>query len=309
MLQIEYVTVDRERSGQRIDNFLFNHYAGVPKSRIYKAIRKGEVRVNKKRIAFSYRLVLDDLIRLPKLNASTHGHFEANSSSLPMVLSSPFTVIYEDDFILVINKPDRIPVHAGSKQSHGIIERLKLTYPTSHLYLVHRLDKDVTGCLIIAKGRHVLNEIQQHWHHQNTQKHYQALVFGQYQNQRTHINIPLSKKELGKDKSSLTMITSSQCHPSESYSLLAIALDSGRNHQIRKHLAYTLFPIVGDDKYGDFERNRTFYHKTDCNKLFLHCCRLTFHHPSKGWLTVNADWPKPQCDIMTSLDFQVNEHD
>ena len=284
LLQVRFVKVDEGADGQRIDNFLLRQCKGVPKSHLYKAIRSGQVRVNKGRISSEYRLKAGDEVRIPPLRM-------ADPDSKPPVPKAEFPVIYEDDAILVINKPAGVAVHGGSGVSFGVIEQLRSARPESKfLELAHRLDKETSGLLIIAKKRSALVVLHDMMRQSEGYKSYLALVVGEWTAKRQEIKLPLYKyltldgerrvrvdKDYG--KYAHTIVTKLQGYVG--YTLVGAQLKTGRTHQIRVHLASQGFPIVGDEKYGK-DDVREEVSKKGFKRMFLHAHRLQFTHPLTG---------------------------
>lgn len=280
---VRMVEVDAEHDGQRLDNFLLRLCKGVPKSHIYKAIRGGEVRVNKGRISADYRIVSGDIIRVPPLrlpapNAPKH---------IPAV---EFPIVFEDDAMLVIDKPAGVAVHGGSGVSFGVIEQLRAARPEAKfLELVHRLDRDTSGLLMVGKKRNALLALHAMLREGRGDKHYLALVEGDWVNDRQHIRLGLTKwtTQSGERRvrvdsdgqTAHTIVTLKQ--RLGAYSLVDAELRTGRTHQIRVHLASSGFPIVGDDKYGNDETTAKFA-RMGFARMFLHAHQLTIPHPLTG---------------------------
>lgn len=293
---VRLVEVGPEYEGQRIDNFLLRLCKGVPKSHIYKAIRGGEVRVNKGRIQADYRVVVGDIVRVPPLRLPEPG----KSKPVP---ASEFPVVFEDDALLVIDKPAGVAVHGGSGVSFGVIEQLRAARPEAKfLELVHRLDRDTSGLLMVAKKRSALLALHAMLREGKGGKHYFALVEGDWVNDRQHIRLGLTKwtTQSGERRvrvdpegqAAHTIVTLKQRFGG--YSLVDAELRSGRTHQIRVHLAASGFPIVGDDKYGVDETKATFA-RMGFNRMFLHAHQLTIPHPLTGEkLVLTAELP-PAC--------------
>lgn len=293
---VRWVEVGPEHEGQRLDNFLLRLCKGVPKSHIYKAIRGGEVRINKGRTSADYRIAVGDVVRVPPLRLPAPGE-------KPPTPPAEFPIVFEDDAMLVIDKPAGIAVHGGSGVSFGVIERLRAARPEAKfLELVHRLDRDTSGLLMIAKKRAALLVLHDMLREGRSDKHYFALVAGDWQNDRQHIKLPLFKwtTKSGEKRvrveeggqSAHTIVTLK--HRYGRYSLVDCELRTGRTHQIRVHLAASGFPIVGDDKYGD-DLARTELGRRGFHRMFLHAHSLTLAHPISGeTLQLNAPMP-PVC--------------
>ena len=299
---VRLLQIDAEQAGQRIDNFLLRVCKGVPKSHIYKAIRGGEVRVNKGRIQSDYRLKEGDWVRVPPLRLPAPDAPRA-------VPPSNFPIVFEDDAILVINKPSGVAVHGGSGVSFGVIEQLRAARPEARLLeLAHRLDRETSGLLIIAKKRSALVALHDMMREGKGRKRYQALVVGDWVNQKQHIRQPLLKwltaggeRRVRVDpagKPAHTII--SLMHRYGRYSLLEAELRTGRTHQIRVHLASAGFPIVGDDKYGPDEVRAQFA-RMGFARMFLHAYRLEIPHPLTGEpMAWSAPLP-PECQRVLGL--------
>lgn len=280
---VRMLTIDEEIAGQRVDNFLLRVCKGVPKSHIYKAIRSGEVRVNKGRTRADYRLAPGDLLRVPPLRLPAPG--EARK-----VPPQVFPVVYEDDAIVVIDKPSGVAVHGGSGVSFGVIEQMRAARPDARfLELAHRLDRETSGLLIIAKSRKALVALHEMMRESVGRKVYQALVTGDWVNDRQHIRKPLLKwltadgerrvKVDAQGKPAHTIIT--KLKRFGRYTLVEAELRTGRTHQIRVHLASSGHPIVGDDKYGNDEVREQFA-RGGFKRMFLHASRLEIPHPLTG---------------------------
>jgi len=290
------VQVGTEQAGQRIDNFLLRLCKGVPKSHIYKAIRSGEVRVNKGRTSADYRVEEGDTVRIPPIRLP-------RADEPRPVPPACFPVIYEDDAMLVINKPAGVAVHGGSGVSFGVIEQLRAARPQApFLELAHRLDRETSGLLIIAKKRKALVALHDMMREGGGRKHYQALVVGDWVNDRQHIRLPLLKwltaagerrvRVDAQGKAAHTIITMQKRYGR--YSLVGAELRTGRTHQIRVHLASSGHPIVGDDKYGSDEV-RAHFARLGLERMFLHAGRLELPHPLSGEpLQLEAPLP-PAC--------------
>ena len=275
--------IDETRAGQRIDNFLIRECKGVPKSHIYKAIRGGQVRVNKGRISSDYRLQEGDMVRIPPLRLP-------EPEQPRHVPAAVFPVVFEDEHLMVIDKPAGVAVHGGSGVSFGVIEQLRAARPQEpFLELAHRLDRETSGLLIIAKRRAALVGLHDMFREILARKFYWALVQGDWVNDRQHIRLPLLRwlTESGErrvrvdptGKPAHTIITMQRRFGR--FSLVQAELKTGRTHQIRVHLAHSGFPIVGDDKYGD-DAIRDQFARQGFKRMFLHSGRLEFNHPVTG---------------------------
>ncbi|HVS25801.1 MAG TPA: RluA family pseudouridine synthase [Burkholderiales bacterium] len=289
-------TVGEEGENQRIDNYLAKVLKGVPRSHIYRILRSGEVRVNSRRVDPTYRLQAGDKLRIPPIRIARSA---AKSAALPPKLV--FQVLYEDDCLLVINKPAGLAVHGGSGVSFGVIEQLRAYEPKPRfLELVHRLDRETSGILILAKKRSALTSVHRMLREGEVEKRYLVLVRGRWVNTRQSVKLPLNKyvtaagerrvsvKEGGQAAHTLFFLRQNF----RDYSLLEAELKTGRTHQIRAHLAHLGFPIAGDDKYGDFTLNRELA-KQGLKRMFLHACRVALKHPKSG-AVLELEAPLPE---------------
>ena len=289
-----FVTVDEFSVGQRLDNYLIKLLKGVPKSRIYRIIRKGEVRVNKGRKKADYKLKAEDLIRIPPIRTSTEKEIKPSQSLLKLFENA---VLYEDKGMLIINKIHGMSVHGGSGISVGIIEALKSQYKEP-IELVHRLDRATSGCLILAKKRSVLKSLHSQLVNHQLEKRYTALVKDTWSKKKHTIDAPIYQNSRysvidSKGKDSL-----SHFHPIKNFelgdfnaSLVEVSIETGRTHQIRVHAKFAGHPIAQDDKYGDGDFDQ-FMKKKGLNRLFLHAKTLTFTNPLTNEIQkVNAPLP------------------
>lgn len=245
---VYYRVIGKNDVGQRIDNYLLSLLRNVPKSRIYRAIRSGEVRVNKGRVRAEYRLAFDDRVRIPPLKVE-----ERKVSSSHVRSLNDACVLYEDESYCVIDKPAGVPVHSGSGHDVGVIDMMKAS-GRGVLYLAHRLDKEVSGCLLFCKSRETMISVQSIWCTNDVCKSYRAIVFSsEIKWEEMLVDMPLSNKAGGCDAAVSQVKVLSQ---SQGYALVQVEIETGRKHQIRRHLSMIGLPIVGDTKYGDFEANR-----------------------------------------------------
>ena len=285
---VTFHKVDGEYAGQRLDNFLIRLLKGVPKSRIYRLLRKGEVRVNKGRAKPDMRLTEGDLIRVAPIRVSDAGSSNSPSSQFRRRLNE--SIIFEDDVVLIVNKPNGIAVHGGSGVSFGVIEGLRSDRPDcKYLELAHRLDRDTSGCLMLAKSRASLISLQKSMQSNSIKKTYQALVCGRWPKGKSIVNAPLLKNTLSsgermvrvdaQGKASITHFKIIQSF--EEATLLEVILETGRTHQIRVHCQFSGQPIAGDPKYGDIGFNQHM-RSLGLKRLFLHASRLVFDHPISG---------------------------
>ncbi len=307
---VHTVEIDEGSQGQRLDNFLVKLLKGVPKTHVYRVIRSGEVRVNKGRAAADTRLELGDMVRVPPVRV-------AEKATTPTAPAREFPVVYEDEHLLAINKPAGVAVHGGSGVSSGVIEQLRQARPTAKfLELVHRLDKETSGLLLIAKKRSALVALQEQFRSRETGKTYAALVIGQWPAKRKVIDVALHKfltadgerrvrtveahgDEEPAGRRSITLVQVARSLGD--FTLLDVTIKTGRTHQIRVHLAHEGHPIAGDEKYGDFAVNKSLAkgeaargHRFD--RMFLHARRLRFEHPASGeGIELEAPLP-PDCE-------------
>ncbi len=306
--QVQLLTISDEEAGQRIDNFLLRICKGVPKSHIYRVLRSGEVRVNKGRIDQTYRLAEGDVVRVPPIRVA-----EKQEAVVP---GAEFRILLEDNHMLVIDKPAGVAVHGGSGVSYGVIEQLRAARPQAKfLELVHRLDRDTSGVLLIAKKRSALTHLHEQMRDGKTDKRYLTLVQGDWQNARQHVKLPLFKYSTPDGERRVRVQADGQ--PSHTvfsllrrfgeFALLEAELKTGRTHQIRVHLSSSGFPIVGDDKYGDFPLNKALQ-KADGSRIafkrmFLHAWRISFIHPDSGQtVTLKAGLPQECTRFLRSLE-------
>lgn len=315
--QVLHLTVDEEAAGQRLDNFLFRHLKGVPKTHVYRIVRSGEVRVNKGRVGVEHKLVVGDLVRVPPVRVSA----EPPPSNVH-VPAREFPVLFEDDAFLAIHKPAGVAVHGGSGVSSGVIEQLRQARPQARcLELVHRLDRETSGVLLIAKKRSALRQLQDQFRERVTGKTYLALVKGAWPANRKVLDQPLHKYLLpdgerrvkvvaadhpdGMRSVTLVQVVAQVADPAEPLkdkqggcSLLAVTIKTGRTHQIRVHLSHAGHVIAGDDKYGDFDWNRALA-KAGHKRMFLHAWKLVLNHPvSQESMELQAALPTDLRDML-----------
>jgi len=317
MAQGKAIAVRRERvdetaAGQRIDNYLLRICKGVPKSHVYRILRSGEVRVNGGRVGPTYRVAENDEIRIPPIRIAE------KSVNLPAPPGDPLPVVYEDDALLVVDKRSGKAVHGGSGVSFGVIEQLRSQRPEARmLELAHRIDRETSGLLIIAKKRSALTALHDMMREGRVEKRYLTLVAGRWANPLQHIKEPLFKY-LTPDGERRVRV-SAEGKPSHSvvrlvrrwprYSLLEVELRTGRTHQIRVHLAHLGFPLCGDDKYGDFALNKAL-EVEGLKRMFLHAARLSFAHPLTGEeISLAAELPAELQAFLDHLDdTEVRRH-
>ncbi|MES2361772.1 MAG: RluA family pseudouridine synthase [Pseudomonadota bacterium] len=314
--QATLVTVDEDYAGQRLDNFLIRQLKGVPKTHVYRIIRSGEVRVNKGRAQADTRVEAGDIVRLPPVRTSERAEQKvqamarevarhgASSTVGGYAPAAEFPVLFEDDFVLAIDKPAGVAVHGGSGVSFGVIEQLRMARPEADfLELVHRLDRETSGVLLIAKRRMALKLLQEQFRERETDKVYLALVSGDWpanhrvidkalhkyllENGERRVKVVANEHPDGMRSVTLVKVKSavaaSPAAPATPFTLLEVTIKTGRTHQIRVHLAGEGHPIAGDDKYGDFELNKalqkTLAGRAALKRMFLHAWSLKFNHP------------------------------
>lgn len=296
---VRFVTIDEGRAGQRLDNFLLTLLKGVPKSRIYKLLRTGEVRINKGRVKAETRLEIGDVVRIPPVRVSESE--PGPNPALRKIQALDDAVLLETDGYIVVNKPAGMAVHGGSGVSYGVIEGLRALRPDApFLELVHRLDRDTSGCLLVAKKRSALRAFHEALREKDMDKVYQALVIGKWSNRKQLINAPLLRNELKsgervvrvhpEGKESQTRFAVLENFPS--CTLVEASPLTGRTHQIRVHAAHAGHPLLGDDKYGTDE-TVALAERLGLKRLFLHAASLSFVDPASGKaVTVNAPLPE-----------------
>jgi 23S rRNA pseudouridine955/2504/2580 synthase len=299
--EVQFLTVGEESAGQRLDNFLIRVLKGVPKTHVYRIIRSGEVRVNKGRASADARVASGDVVRVPPVRVSESVAAKAEKPAP----AREFPVLFEDDHLVAIDKPAGVAVHGGSGVSFGVIEQLRQARPAAKfLELVHRLDRETSGILLVAKRRSALTKLQDQFRERETGKTYLALVQGAWPANRKVIDQPLHKylqadgerrvRVVARDDPggmrSITLVKVARELPlplaggeqgAPAATLLEVTIKTGRTHQIRVHLASSGHPILGDDKYGDFELNKVLA-RQGLRRMFLHAWRLQFDHPATG---------------------------
>ena len=278
-----WLEVGEESEAQRIDNFLLRRLKGVPKSHVYRVLRSGEVRVNSGRVKPEYRLKLGDRVRVPPVRV-------ARPDSKGVARALEFPVVFEDAALLVIDKPSGVAVHGGSGVSQGVIESLRAARPEAKLLeLAHRLDRDTSGLLVVAKKRSALVELHRMLREGEIEKVYVAVVKGVPVKKQFDVTEALHKyvtakgeRRVAVKEGGLSAVTKIKLlKESKDFSLVQLRLMTGRTHQIRVHLAHAGHPVLGDDKYGDFELNRALA-RQGVERLCLHARRLAFDHPADG---------------------------
>lgn len=288
--KVRYMEVGEDHAGQRLDNFLLRALKGVPKSRVYRLLRRGEVRVNRARARPDYRLQAGDVVRLPPVRQQTEVVSALREPDAYAWLEA--RVLYEDEHLLAVDKPAGLAVHGGTRVSLGLIEALRRLRPHAPmLELVHRLDRETSGCLLVAKNRRSLVALHRAWQEGGVEKHYVALVKGAWRGwEARRIAVPLEKGRPAGGGERRTRVAptgkaaASVFTPRRVFgpaTLVEIRLLTGRMHQARVHAAHAGHPIAGDDKYGDRAFNRAM-RAMGLKRLFLHAARLEFRHPVSG---------------------------
>jgi len=308
--QVRRLVVDEGSEGQRLDNFLLRVLKGVPKTHVYRVIRSGEVRVNKGRAGADTRLALGDEVRVPPVRVA-----EPAAAGVPAP-AREFAVLFEDEQLLAIDKPAGVAVHGGSGVAFGVIEQLRRARPQAKfLELVHRLDKETSGVLLLAKKRSALTALQDQFRSRDTDKRYAALVAGNWPANKKVIDVALHKtldaqgerhvRPVAADhadgRRSITLVKVAQAFAG--FTLLDVTLKTGRTHQIRVHLANEGHPIVGDPKYGDFALNRQLARgEHRFGRMFLHARQLAFEHPASGErIVLTAPLPDECATLLAQL--------
>jgi 23S rRNA pseudouridine955/2504/2580 synthase len=309
---VRRLVVDEGSAGQRLDNFLLRELKGVPKAHVYRVIRSGEVRLNKGRAAADTRVASGDEVRVPPVRLPVR----PASAAVP---AREFPLLYEDEHLLAIDKPAGVAVHGGSGVAHGVIEQLRRARPGARfLELAHRLDKETSGVLLLAKRRSALTALQEQFRQRGPHKVYAALVFGDWPERLARIDEPLLRTldaagarhvrvvapETADARRSITLVrVARRAAPAGTVvTLLDVTIRTGRTHQIRVHLAHAGHPIVGDPKYGDFARNRAFERATRFERMFLHARELSFDHPAGGArITLTAPLPDDCATLLAQV--------
>ncbi len=310
---VSFIVIDGDLAGQRLDNFLIARLKGVPRSKIYNVIRKGEVRVNKGRIKPEYKLMAGDSVRVPPIRTAEAGT-EAKASHQMMNLLDA-SILYEDEGLLVINKPPGLAVHGGSGVTLGLIETLRQMRPEArHLELVHRLDRDTSGCIMVAKKRSYLRHLQEALREKSAGaggvlKVYQALVLGDWSKRCHQINAPLMKFEVAggerivkvHHEGKLSLTEFSILNRYQGFTLVEARPITGRTHQIRVHAQHAGHSLAGDEKYGDDAINESL-RSIGLRRLFLHASSLSFYLPDAKELTrVDAPLPPDLVEPLSKL--------
>jgi len=310
--------IDEANEGQRVDNYLIRQLKKVPKSYIYRLVRSGQVRVNSKRINVSYKLQLNDTIRIPPIRIEDKSFSDLKCISKSRLI--PLEILFQDDALLIINKPAGMAVHGGSGISLGVIEQLRAQYPDwKFLELVHRLDRETSGVLLLAKKRKALIELHRQIREGLVEKRYYALIKGKWTNIRQNVKLLLNKYMTADGERRVAVVNTKQADKAidshtiftlkktwGDFSLVEAELKTGRTHQIRVHLAHLGFPIAGDDKYGDFALNKRLAKKqqeTVLSRMFLHAFKTVIKHPITGeLLSIEAPLTKDLQVFINKLD-------
>ena len=308
-----YRIIGPEAEGQRLDNYLIRIAKGVPKSHVYRIVRQGEVRVNKGRVAVDYRLAAGDHIRIPPMRLAERA--PTPLAAVPAAAMPP--ILFEDEHLMAIDKPAGLAVHGGSGIAFGLIERVRAARPNQpFLELVHRLDRETSGILLLAKSRRALLGLHEDLREGRVEKRYSMLVKGDWVNDRQHVRLPLTKyvnrhgeRRVAVDAEGMESHTVfSLIKRYGKFSLLEADLKTGRTHQIRVHLSHLGFPIIGDDKYGDFELNKRVAHGTATAglprlaRMFLHAGATGFKHPvSSRPIALEAPLPSECIEFLKAL--------
>ena len=305
---VKFVEITSEYSTQRIDNFLFTLLKGVPKSRIYRIIRKGEIRINGSRIKPDYKLNEGDKIRIPPVRIAEREALSFPSKKLQYLLEK--NILYEDDTLIVLDKPSGLAVHGGSGVKLGLIEALRLIRPkTDYFELVHRIDRETSGCLIVAKKRSTLRYMQEQMRNKRISKVYLALATGKWPRGMRRIDLPLMAFEQktgekivrvnSKGKKSVTIFSVMKRY--RNFTLLEASLETGRTHQIRVHAQHIGCPLAGDSKYGLDDINKDI-RKSGLKRMFLHAFKIGFSLPCGKNIFIEAPMPSDLSEHLMELD-------
>ncbi|MCS4532696.1 RluA family pseudouridine synthase [Neisseria montereyensis] len=317
---VNHIRISDEEAGQRLDNFLIKTLKGVPKSHIHRIIRAGEVRLNKKRCKPTDRIVSGDILRIPPVRIAEKQRPSEKQQSIP---ARVFDIVYEDDALLVINKPSGVAVHGGSGVSFGVIEQLRRARPEArYLELVHRLDKDTSGLLMVAKKRSALVKLHEAIRNDHPKKVYLALGVGEIKDNIRHIKLPLFKYTGAQGEKMVRVSDEGQTAHTifkvlkrfsggvlyqiglSHLTLVEATLKTGRTHQIRVHMQSQHCPIAGDERYGDYQANKRLQ-KLGLKRMFLHASELHLQHPLTGEpLHLKADLPQELESLIVMLSHQ-----
>ena len=303
---VSWIDVDESGEGQRLDNFLVAPLKGVPKSHVYRIVRSGEVRVNSGRVAASHRLAIGDRVRIPPIRVAER---EAGDAPAP-ALELP--VLHEDEFVLAVDKPAGLAVHGGSGIAHGAIERLRAGRPQARfLELAHRLDRETSGVLLLAKKRSALTALHEDLRERAMDKRYLAAVAGRVRDEKRLVRAALRKYSTAEGERRVAVderegqeaqTVFRRLARNDEFSLLEAELLTGRTHQIRAHLAHIGHAVLGDEKYGDFGLNRAL-RKRGLRRMFLHAAALSFDHPATGVRLVIRSPLPPELESFRAAQF------
>jgi 23S rRNA pseudouridine955/2504/2580 synthase len=305
--QVQYLTIDESHDGQRLDNYLIARLKGVPKSRIYRLLRKGEVRINRSRCKPDYRLQQGDEVRLPPIRVAQRAEVQSKGADLDWLEDA---ILHEDESLLVVNKPSGLAVHGGSGVSLGLIEALRQLRPQARfLELVHRLDRDTSGLLLVAKKRAALVNLHEQMRGSDIDKRYLALVKGRWNGKAKMVEVPLLRTQTRsgerivrvseEGKSARSRISPKQLFADAS--LVEVRIYTGRTHQVRVHCEHSGHPIAGDEKYGDDVFNKQMK-QHGLRRLFLHASRMRLLHPASGErLELEALLPTELSEVLDKL--------
>lgn len=308
---VVWVRIGHDADGQRLDNYLLRIAKGVPKSHIYRIVRAGEVRINKKRVTVDTRLALGDELRVPPIRVAT----QPKPARVKPIDDQDLPILYEDEHLIVVDKPAGLAAHGGSGVSFGLIERVRASRPNQpYLELAHRLDRETSGVMILAKTRKALVRLHEMMRDGQVHKSYRTLVLGDWVNDRQHVKVPLFKYVTSSGERRVR-VDEEKGLPSHTIfqlierfgdvSYLSVDLKTGRTHQIRVHAQYCGHPLVGDEKYGNFEMNKAI--AKGClgipfKRMFLHAAHLSFKHPVTGaQMEISAPLPRECDELITTL--------
>ena len=308
---VVWVRIGHDADGQRLDNYLLRIAKGVPKSHIYRIVRAGEVRINKKRVTVDTRLALGDELRVPPIRVAT----QPKPARVKPMDDQDLPILYEDEHLIVVDKPAGLAAHGGSGVSFGLIERVRASRPNQpYLELAHRLDRETSGVMILAKTRKALVRLHEMMRDGEVHKSYRTLVLGDWVNDRQHVKVPLFKYVTSSGERRVR-VDEEKGLPSHTIfqlierfgdvSYLSVDLKTGRTHQIRVHAQYCGHPLVGDEKYGNFEMNKAI--AKGClgipfKRMFLHAAHLSFKHPVTGApMEISAPLPRECDELITTL--------
>lgn len=314
---VVWVRIGHDADGQRLDNYLLRIAKGVPKSHIYRIVRAGEVRINKKRVNVDTRLCLGDELRIPPIRVSA----QPKPVQARPIDDEALPILYEDEHLIVVDKPAGLAAHGGSGVSFGLIERVRASRPNQpYLELAHRLDRETSGVMILAKTRKALVRLHEMMREGEVHKSYRTLVLGDWVNDRQHVKAPLFKYVTASGERRVR-VDEEKGLPSHTIfqlierfgdvSYLNVDLKTGRTHQIRVHAQYCGHPLVGDEKYGDFEMNKAIARGSlgiAFKRMFLHAAHLSFKHPVTGAaMEISAPLPR-ECDELIKTLRARKEH-